>query len=550
MAQIDCDGDEHADSVEDFYFENVCPEVNDSEDEDPNVLDIELDLASPISSRSNITVNYRDCSPFSGECNLLTPFGNVCTVYNGLNGGNGLNGVNQHYQNPVNQQSYHYQQIQQMHAEGQYAMQMQMGWGHAVNGHNNGYNQCGDHSGHYNQSMVPTECPPDFHSMNIHKLLEMQLTLCEIFDFHLLGRYIHDKRGNQYLLHILDSVSFDERVTAIRDLLEGLLKIQMDWIKVSDHSVGHHLILRLFEYGTSEQHTMLMEHFVYRSVLVLSQLKFGCRVVQGILDMVDEENRKRFVQCFEEQWKGMKSGERMSSFLCVNTSHVLMKMIRSNLPVQSVAFIASALEEDLVRVSEDANACRVVQAFIQCYGDKLNVMKLCERGEHIRLAMTQYGNYVIQCIIKRKEWYSDSPRIIAFRNQLIGDVFTMRSLMDLGLQKSGSHVIEACIRVANPHHLDTIIAVVKRKRAWLLNKLIFDQFGNYVIKTLLNHCSHSQREEVVHVVDRHLVRLNDYDRGQNYRYGTEVINQCKAIKRSMDAKQRKGRRNRKINVRW
>lgn len=268
------------------------------------------------------------------------------------------------------------------------------------------------------------------------------------------------------------------------------------------------------------------------------------------MDMVDKETLKRLVQCLEEQLKAMAHRERMSFLQCFNASHVLSKVVCCNLPVESVQFIASALEEDLVRVSEDSCACRVVQDFIRCYGDKLNVMLLVERGEHIRLAMTKYGNYVIQCIIKRNEWYSNSPRIIAFRDQLIGDVFTTRSLMDLGLQKSGSHVIEACIRVANEGQLDTIISVVKRKRAKLLRSLVFDQFGNYVMKTLLIHCSRSQLEEFTHGVHRHLVSLTDYDRRCDYEYGAEVIARCRVIKRSMDAKERKQRNNRKFNVRW
>ncbi len=198
-----------------------------------------------------------------------------------------------------------------------------------------------------------------------------------------------------------------------------------------------------------------------------------------------------------------------------------------------------------VDISDHVNGCRVVQAFIDCYGDQLDVMKLCVDGQHLKLATNQYGNYVVQCIIKRGEWYSNSQRIAVFRDRLIADVFTVRHLEALSVGKTGSHVIESCIRVANEEQLDTMIAAVQRKRARLLRIMMADGFGNYVVRTLLDHCSPAQQEAMVHVVHHHVVDLNaqwSAPRKQPH-FGGDVVRRCKTIKRRMEGRG-KGKRHR------
>ena len=207
-------------------------------------------------------------------------------------------------------------------------------------------------------------------------------------------------------------------------------------------------------------------------------------------------------------------------------------------------FVILSLDQIAVSLSEHVNGCRVVQAVIECFGDELDVMKLCAGGQHLKLATTQYGNYVVQCIIKRGEWYSNLRRIELFRDRFISDVFTLRHLQTFSVKKSGSHVIESCIRVANGEQLDTMIAAVQRNKARLLRVMMFHQVGNYVVRTLLEHCSRPQQEALVHVVHRHVVNLNQHTRKWgDRRVGSEIVGQCRDIKRRMSVWDQEERRN-------
>ena len=171
-------------------------------------------------------------------------------------------------------------------------------------------------------------------------------------------------------------------------------------------------------------------------------------------------------------------------------------------------FIILSLDQNAVSLSEHVNGCRVVQAVIECFGDELDVMKLCAGGQHLKLATTQYGNYVVQCIIKRGEWYSNLRRIELFRDRFISDVFTLRHLQTFSVKKSGSHVIESCIRAASSEQIELLTHRVCSGRGHLLSKMVWDEFGNYVLRTLFNRCNDELKALVSDTVNNKVMRLD------------------------------------------
>jgi len=382
---------------------------------------------------------------------------------------------------------------------------------------------------------------PDFGSMPMPRLLDLGLTLQELMDFNLVCRFAEDRHGNHYLLHILESLHPEQRVHAVDSLIRHLLSVQVDWAAVCECFNGHKLVQKLFTFGDHAHWDLLLRHFVNFNALRLSQTTFGSRFLQFLVPLLDARQVHVFLACLERQWtKGRQDGQRGRGvdLLCtVSSAYLLQRVLGLQLPFGEVAFIANAIENDLVRASSDVNGCRVVQCFIQNYGEKLDVMRLCANGQHLRLATNRYGNYVVQCIIQRDAWYSEQPQMAKFRDRLIADMFTLRQLQTLCVRKAGSHVIESCIRVATAGQRDVMIKAVQRNRAQLLGIMLVDQFGNYVLRTLLGHCDRIQREAVVHVVHSQVVDLYTGkmkgDQAVHEMYD-EVLAQCRKIKQEMD----------------
>merc|ERR1712157_693858 len=179
-----------------------------------------------------------------------------------------------------------------------------------------------------------------------------------------------------------------------------------------------------------------------------------------------------------------------------NANHAVQAMVELDLDFGHVAFIRDALEQDLPAYSANMHACRVIQAFVKVYGGKLNVCLLLNNDSHLWLSGLTFGNYVIQCIIKRGTSYSNDAVIARFRRQLITDVFAdSDQLLLLSKDKHGSNVIEACIRAAEEPDLDVLVGNICKKCGYLLRELIRGEFSNYVPKTLIKFCNRSQQEE-------------------------------------------------------
>ena len=151
----------------------------------------------------------------------------------------------------------------------------------------------------------------------------------------------------------------------------------------------------------------------------------------------------------------------------------------------------------------------------------------------------KHANYVIQCIIKKKEWYSNLGSFNQFRNQLIMNVFHHDNISHLSTDKYASNVIETCICVSNEQQIDILInSLCLRDEANILKTMISDKFGNYIAKTLLKYCSMRQRLILVNTVHKYIINLYRYgyhvQRRTSFKYSSGFLARCQAIKYESD----------------
>jgi len=182
------------------------------------------------------------------------------------------------------------------------------------------------------------------------------------------------------------------------------------------------------------------------------------------------------------------------------------------LPAETVDFVREQLERNLVAYCSNISACRVVQIYIENYGDRLDLSPLLEDNHHLDLAQKEYGNHVVQCILKPRAWYSEQPIFVRFRARFFEDVFTASNLLRLSRSKQGSHVIESCIRTATPKEVVSLAKCVCARGARLLREMIWDEFGNYVLRTLFNKCCDDSKMVISNAVNYKVMRLDSKHR--------------------------------------
>jgi len=366
---------------------------------------------------------------------------------------------------------------------------------------------------------------PNFMTMPLADILPLTLTIRELVDFDLIGRFMASHNGSRYVQHIMHSINGQsDELELLSVLLRYLVHhtAPLLW-NISTSVYGNYLIQTLFEKTAAMNDpattALLLESFLFPSVLELSTTRYGCRVVQSAIKHCSRAHQQSLVKHFETQC----AAQSMVPVTCLHASHALQAMLRLQLPVERVVFIREALEADLEAVCSDVSGCRVVQCFVGAYPSALSVAKLVRKRLHLALSTRQYGNYVVQCV---------ATKMPEFGEKLICDAFRQRNLHRLATDKHGSNVLEKCVKLATTEQRARLIHVLKAKRCSLLKQLAWDEFGNYVIGTLLECSDNEQRRELIRIIHERVVDLR-HGSGQphGYGYAAELVAKCRAIRR-------------------
>ncbi|XP_051144119.1 pumilio homolog 15-like [Andrographis paniculata] len=256
--------------------------------------------------------------------------------------------------------------------------------------------------------------------------------------------------------------------------------------------------------------------------------------------------QKLFKVCSEEQmsellWQLLKSdseflnvcsdlfGLAVAIVFCVNavgltnkchTYDVIEHFLESFSHEEYKLFI-EAVAINSTYVCTNKNGCSVIQKIIHHVHavNDLSSWRLFTSAiicQAVQLAQDQYGNYVVQYLVKKK-----IPEItLAIVTVLLG------SFVLLSSNKFGSNVVEECLRSKNPPYLsEAIIKEISESSQFL--SIINDQFGNYVAQTMLDVSKGKSRyKELVKYVKNHYVSLHSHI------HGSKVWQKMKELERA------------------
>eukprot|EP00485_Elphidium_margaritaceum_P011531 CAMPEP_0202685232 /NCGR_PEP_ID=MMETSP1385-20130828/971_1 /ASSEMBLY_ACC=CAM_ASM_000861 /TAXON_ID=933848 /ORGANISM="Elphidium margaritaceum" /LENGTH=726 /DNA_ID=CAMNT_0049339543 /DNA_START=21 /DNA_END=2201 /DNA_ORIENTATION=+ len=378
----------------------------------------------------------------------------------------------------------------------------------------------------------------DFNAMRVTDIVRQRFTMPELVEHNLLERLLTDQNGSKYVQSRLKQQFLDNKeecsqcVGAVLHHLMRVKKIKL--APICEDMYGNYSIQLLFMCGSPSQRKEMVRYFVIDSILRLSRSKFGCRVIQEILKEIgDQQIVSEMAAAFRMQCE-QNPGTLAQCVQCCNVNRVLQVLIQLKLPFTEMKFLADELNSDLVRFSEDRNACRVLQSFVKIYGDKIDIKQLLSNKAHLYLAETVHGNYVIQCLAKKNEWYSKQETFVAFRNKLIYDIFGEVNLEYFSKHKQGSNVIEECIRSSTPKQISYLTNILCKTQGSLLRKLMRDKFGNYVPKTLLKYANRKQQFCIANTVHTYIANLKNYHLS-HFKHCAEFIDVCSKIQNQLQA---------------
>jgi len=291
-----------------------------------------------------------------------------------------------------------------------------------------------------------------------------------------LFAFVTDQEGSRFLQENLGSATTEQ-------LWRTFNHLKRDFITISQDVYGNYIAQKYLELGSDELRSAVLETLL-PNISSLSLQLYGCRVVQKLLECGAWEHKSLVAKQFK--------GSVMKFVFDQNGNHVIQKLIECLNP-KDIDFVVDEISGYTYSLAMHPYGSRVIQRLLTRVCRKKAEPLLNEIKRHtIALSKNTYGNWIIQwiikhCVLERRE-------VVV---QLIGHV------AELSKEKFASNVIEQVFKRSSRAQISALAEELleddssQTERCSTLFALVNDQFGNYVIQTLLDSSSGEFRQRLL-----------------------------------------------------
>jgi len=323
--------------------------------------------------------------------------------------------------------------------------------------------------------------------LNPEKLLQIQ----DIFvPSNMGGSKIVSSKSIQYLMMARDR----QECRTLQNMIQDGNNTTRDEIfnalypnlgELSIDSSANFVIQKMCEHATKEQQGFLLTFFLEDINRIVNHPN-GCRVLQKYIEFTTPANIDKIFMALLPTFVPLCSSQ--------NGNHIAQRFI-SNLP-ERIPLIIDIIRPHVVVLVLDNWGCRVIQQLFE----KLPIESLLPLVDQIlkhadHLAANQFGNYVIQNIISSGNADHINELVKLFKGHFY----------EFSIHKFASNVIEKCIRKADEAQkmmiFNEIIGDGDEYDNDRIERLIKDQFGNYVIQRIIEFGTKNQKNAINNVVN-------------------------------------------------
>merc|ERR1719193_208442 len=289
-----------------------------------------------------------------------------------------------------------------------------------------------------------------------------------------LFAFVTDQEGSRFLQENLGSATTEQ-------LWKTFNHLKRDFVTISQDVYGNYIAQKYLELGSDELRSAVLETLLPH-ISSLSLQLYGCRVVQKLLAFGAWEHKSLVAKQFQ--------GSIMKYVYDQNGNHVIQKLIECLNP-KEIGFVVDEISGYTCRLAMHPYGSRVIQRLLTRVSRKKAQLLLNEIKRHtVALSKNQYGNWIIQwiikhCVLERRE-------VVV---QLIGHV------AELSKEKFASNVIEQLFKRSSRADTSALAEELleddSSRGCSTLVTLVNDQFGNYVVQTLLDSSSGEFRQRLL-----------------------------------------------------
>ncbi|WBW72538.1 pumilio family RNA-binding protein Puf3 [Schizosaccharomyces osmophilus] len=352
----------------------------------------------------------------------------------------------------------------------------------------------------YSTSSVDDQLPKENHgpsyfsqSKLLHVFHNNKKKRFELSD--ILGNVVlfsSDQFGSRFIQQKLATCTDEEKSAVFKEIISSnCLQLMMDIF-------GNYVIQKFLEYGTDEQKQLLVSR-IKGHTFILAVHMYGCRVVQKAIEHISTEQQIGIISELD--------GHVLECVCDQNGNHVIQKSIEC-IDSERLVFIFEALRPQIHVLSAHPYGCRVIQRIIEKFSYKRQIIIKDLLPYSLQLTQGQYGNYVVQHIMKEG---TNKDKKFVFN-------LIAKNLLYLSCHKFASNVVERCISYISEDDRAFIIQKVlteKVDNVSILMLMMKDKYANYVVQRLLEASNDKERELLISYIYPHISALKKYTYGKH-----------------------------------
>ena len=299
-----------------------------------------------------------------------------------------------------------------------------------------------------------------------------------------------DQHGCRFLQR-----KFDEEGAAAVDLCFN--EIIAEAVELMMDPFGNYLVQKLIECCSDEQRSgVLRAVSVVKDdnpdglpeLVTIALNTHGTRAVQKLIEMLNSPEEISLAT------NALRPGV-VTLIKDLNGNHVIQRCLQ-RLSSEDNHFIYDAAKVHCVEIATHRHGCCVLQRCIDHAVDEQRRPLVHEiASQALVLSQDPFGNYVVQYILDLGLSWANAEVM----TQLIGNY------AELSMQKFSSNVVEKCLKLADASlEKNRNIVVREIMQSPLLDRLLMDPYGNYVVQSTLTVTKGVLHTELVERIRPHL----------------------------------------------
>eukprot|EP01133_Synstelium_polycarpum_P003591 gene3591-4111_t len=277
--------------------------------------------------------------------------------------------------------------------------------------------------------------------------------------------------GCRFLQNKLDENPKPENVAIIfKEVYEHLVELMTD-------PYGQYLIPQLMKYCDENQRNLVVER-IASQVATFACHNYGIHGIQKLLVYLNPKQLEPIIESISDKIvmlvKDVKGNYLIQTFLKTFSPEINQ-------------FIYDGVMDNIGDIASDKVGCTVINKCLDYAShQQLTCLVQVITDNSLQLVQDQFGNYVVQHILKGNPGYSSD-----LIQSLSGYI------AELSIQKHSSNVIEKCLHVAD---LDTYEIIIDELTNGDIVTLLQDKYANFVIQTALDVANEAQHTRLVKLI--------------------------------------------------